>query len=125
MLILADTSVWINHFRKRNCLFAGFLEESAVLMHPCVLGELALGNLRQRAEILRFLEALPEAEAATDDEVRHVIETKRLWGQGIGWIDAHLLASALLTSACSLWTLDMPLRKASAAAGAKLFHGAV
>jgi predicted nucleic acid-binding protein len=55
MLILADTSVWINHLRKRNCLFAGFLEESAVLMHPCVLGELALGNLRQRAEILRFL----------------------------------------------------------------------
>jgi predicted nucleic acid-binding protein len=125
MLILADTSVWIDHLRKHNSLFAGFLEESAVLMHPCVLGELALGNLRQRAEILRFMKALPEAEAATDDEVRHVIETKSLWGKGIGWIDAHLLASTLLTSACSLWTLDPPLRKASTAAGAKLFHGAV
>jgi predicted nucleic acid-binding protein len=125
MLILADTSVWINHLRKQNSLFAGFLEESVVLMHPCVLGELALGCLKQRAEILRFLEALPEAEVAADDEVRHVIESKRLCGQGIGWIDAHLLASALLTSACSLWTLDIPLRTAASAAGARLFHGAV
>lgn len=125
MLILADTSVWINHLRKRNCLFAGFLEECSILMHPCVLGELALGHLRQRSEILRLLEALPVAEAAADEEIRHVIEMKGLWGQGIGWIDAHLLASALLTSACSLWTFDQSLKKASAAAGAKLFHGTV
>jgi predicted nucleic acid-binding protein len=125
MFILADTSVWINHLRQQNTLLAGFLEENVVMMHPCVRGELALGNLKQRAEILRFLEALPEAEAATDDEVRHVIESKKLWGRGIGWIDAHLLASALLTSACSLWTLDMPLRMAAGAAGARLFHGAI
>jgi predicted nucleic acid-binding protein len=125
MLILADTSVWIDHLRLRNRLFAEFLEESSVLTHPCVIGELALGNLRRRAEVLRLLEALPEAEAATDEEVRHLIEAKGLWGQGIGWIDAHLLASSLLTSACCLWTLDVPLRRASAAAGAKLFHAAV
>jgi predicted nucleic acid-binding protein len=124
MLILADTSIWIDHLRKGNSLFKDFLEEGVVLMHPCVLGELALGNLKNRAEILRFLEALPESEAATDNEVFHVINTKELWGRGIGWIDAHLLASSMLTSACVLWTLDTSLRDSAAKAGAKLFHGA-
>jgi predicted nucleic acid-binding protein len=99
------------------------LEESVILMHPCVIGELALGNLKNRAEILRFLEALPETEVATDDEVLQVIGRQELWGMGIGWIDGHLLAATLLTPACALWTRDGPLRTVAAKAGAKLFHG--
>jgi len=125
MLVLADTSIWVDHLRKGNTLFAEMLAESAILMHPCVIGELAMGTLKNRAEILRFLQAMPEAEAATDDEVLHVIGSKQLWGLGIGWIDAHMLASTLLTAACALWTLDGPLRNVAAKAGAKLFHGPV
>ena len=125
MLVLVDTSIWIDHLRKQNSLLMGFLEEGVVLMHPYIRGELALGNMKNRGEILRFLEALPEAESATDDEVFHVIAAKQLWGQGIGWVDAHLVASALLTPACSLWTRDTCLRDVAARAGAKQFHGAI
>ena len=94
-------------------------------MHPCVRRELSLGHLKNRVQILSFLAAMPQAEVAADDEVQHVVETRKLFGMGIGWIDAHLLAATLLTQTCALWTLDGPLRTASQKAGASLFHGAV
>lgn len=83
-------------------------------MHPFIIGELACGNLSARAEILRLLAALPQARSAFHQEVLDLIEEERLSGIGIGWVDAHLLASARL-SGCLLWTLDKPLRKAATA----------
>lgn len=124
MRILADTSIWIGHFRTPNTILKSFLEDGAVLMHPCIHGELALGSMKDRVEVLKLLAALPESDIATNDEVLFVIERKQLWSLGIGWIDAQLLAAARLTSDCSLWTFDVSLRKAAEKAGAKSFHGA-
>ena len=87
---------------------ASALEDTAVLTHPFVVGELALGKLQQRDEILRLLGNLPAANVASQDEVLALIERRNLAGAGIGWVDAHLLASALLSDT-SLWTLDRKL----------------
>src|SRR5665213_2028621 len=102
-MLLADTSVWIQHFRRGEPTLAVQLSEGIVLMHPFIAGELACGNLKSRAAILSDLEALAPAKLASDTEVRQLIEALRLWGRGLGWVDAHLLASALL-SHCRLWT---------------------
>jgi predicted nucleic acid-binding protein len=77
-----------------------------------VIGELACGNLKNRAEILELLAALPKAEVASHEEAKHLVTDRRLWGKGIGWIDVHLLASALLSN-CTLWTKDKGLRTIS------------
>lgn len=122
-MILVDTSVWIAHFRKGGSRLPGLLRDGLALVHPFILGELACGNLSQRARILSDLAALPRAAPATDGEVMRLIEARRLWGLGIGWVDSHLLASALL-SACPLWTLDLGLLRAAPTAGVKLFHSA-
>lgn len=81
------------------------------MTHPLVIGELACGNFKNRKLVLTNLSELPLATAATDDEVHHLIESRRLWGRGIGWIDAHLMASAVLTRT-SLWTLDQRFAEA-------------
>lgn len=122
-MILVDTSVWIEHFRSGGSKLGDLLSQALVMVHPCVLGELACGSLRNRARILSDLEALPSAVSATHDEVMRLVEVRKLWNLGIGWIDAHLLASALLSN-CQLWTLDGRLVRAAAAAGVKLFHPA-
>jgi predicted nucleic acid-binding protein len=106
--VLADTSVWVDHWRRGNDSFATLLEEDRIVVHPMVIGELALGPLRSRAEVLNDLRELPAASMAEHDEVLALIERRRLWGRGIGWVDTHLLASALLDGA-ALWTLDRPL----------------
>jgi len=111
-MVLVDTSVWIGHFRRNKPALAELLTEASVLTHPFVLGELACGNLKKRAVILSNLAALPGAVPATDNECLRLIEDRNLWGRGIGWIDAHLLASALLSS-CVLWTLDESLNRAA------------
>jgi hypothetical protein len=111
-MVLADTSVWIEHFRRREPALAGLLSEGIVLMHPFVAGELACGTLKGRAATLSYLRALPPARLASDAEVLHLIEDRRLWGEGLGWVDAHLLASALL-STCQFWTRDVKLAKAA------------
>jgi len=85
-------------------------------MHPFVTGELACGNLKDRASILTDLESLPPARVASNPEVRQLIEERKLWGKGLGWIDAHLLASALLSS-CRFWTFDKRLGQAAAELG--------
>ncbi|MFN2441478.1 MAG: type II toxin-antitoxin system VapC family toxin [Thermoanaerobaculia bacterium] len=107
-MILVDTSVWVEHLRRGLPGLADVLDQGLVLVHPFVVGELACGNLANRREILDLLAALPVAVSATDDEVMHLLEERRLTGRGIGWVDAHLLASALLSDA-ALWTRDRRL----------------
>jgi predicted nucleic acid-binding protein len=117
-MVLVDTSVWIEHFRKGHPTLAALLNDASVLMHPFVLGELACGNLKNRAQILDSLSRLPNAVIAAHAEALQFVGEQKLWGRGIGWIDAHLLASALLTN-CRLLTLDERLRKTAADAGVK------
>ena len=105
---LVDTSVWIEHFRSGRPDLADRLSTGLVLTHPWVAGELACGNLKNRDVILAHLNALPSAMQALDKDVSAFIEGRRLWGCGIGWVDAHLLASAMLSN-CRLWTLDRRL----------------
>lgn len=110
-MILVDTSVWIDHFREGSPQLIAALNRNEVLMHPYVLGELACGNLKSRASTLKLLSNLPPAPKASDGEVMTFIETHRLMGQGIGLIDAHLLASTALGAGTRLWTADKSLRK--------------
>lgn len=112
MTVLADTSVWIAHLREGQPRLRALLQDGLVVMHPFVLGELACGNLRQRAAILEDLGTLTLTPRALDTEVMRLIEKRRLWGLGLGWIDAHLLASALISDA-RIWTLDRRLRSAA------------
>ncbi len=108
-MILADTSVWIDHFRRAEPRLETLLLEGLVLMHPFVLGELALGSFANRAQVLGDLAALPMAAVAMEAEVMRFIETERLFGLGIGYVDAHLLAAVRLTPGVRLWTRDRRL----------------
>ncbi len=110
-MILVDTSVWIDHLRNGDERLADLLNRSQVVIHPFVIGELACGNLRKRDEVPRLLNDLPRAVVASQEEVLHLIEHKKLMGLGIGFIDAHLLASATLTDTASLWTRDKRLQR--------------
>lgn len=111
-MILVDTSVWVDHFRRGNERLGSLLRGERVLGHRFVLGELACGNLRNRREILGLLAAMPQAPLAGHDEALEFLEHAKLHGKGIGWIDIHLLASARLAHA-SLWTLDRRLARAA------------
>jgi len=104
-MILVDTSVWVNHFRQGNPRLTQALEDGQVLIHPFVIGEIACGNLKSRPKVLDDLHRLPAVIAADHHEVMGFLEQNRLFGEGITWIDAHLLASARLSN-CRLWTLD-------------------
>jgi len=108
-VILADTSVWVDHLRANDKALVTLLDAGMVLAHPFVIGELALGNLRQREIVLKALADLPHASVATDVEVLHFIERQALFGRGIGYIDAHLLAAVQLTAGTELWTKDKRL----------------
>ena len=113
-MILIDTSVWIEHLRAGSTRLRSLLYNEQVFCHPFIVGELACGTLRNREEILVLLTALPEARVAEHQEVLHLLEAERLYGRGLGWVDTHLLASALITG-CTLWTLDNPLQRTAAA----------
>ena len=112
-MIIADTSVWVDHLRQANLAFARVLREGRILLHPFVIGEIALGTPPGRAETLRFLASLPGAEVAYAEDVLRLIEAERLFGSGIGYVDAHLFASARLTPGASLWTRGRKLRAAA------------
>ena len=108
-MILVDTSVWVDHLRTGNRRLADLLDNGMVLAHPFVTGELALGDLRQRALILSALSGLPRSSVATDEEALRFIDDRRLFGRGIGYVDAHLLAAVRLNAGAALWTYDKRL----------------
>ena len=116
-MILADTSVWIDHLRGGDPALTSLLQNGEVLAHPWVTGELALGHLAQRSEILGLLHNLPQATAATDVEVLTMVDNHQLFGRGIGYIDAHLLAATMLTTGARLWTRDKRLAAVAAQHG--------
>ena len=110
-MTLVDTSVWVDHLRRRNERLVVLLDDAQVLCHPFVVGELACGNLKNRRAILRYLAALPAVSQAEHAEVLHLIESRLLHGRGPGWVDAHLLASCPING-CEPWTFEKPLRDA-------------
>jgi predicted nucleic acid-binding protein len=115
-MILVDTSVWVDHLRLGDKTLAGLLDAGRTLAHPFVIGELALGNLRRRELVLAFLQDLPQALVADNQEMLHFIDLHGLSGLGIGYVDAHLLAAAQLTGA-HLWTRDRRLRSIAERSG--------
>lgn len=112
-MILADTSVWIDHFHQEIESLTLSLENSRIIVHPFVVGELAVGRLRHRRAVLSDLAMLKVAVVADDAEVLTLIDRHRLFGSGIGYIDAHLLASVLITPDARLWTRDRRLKAAA------------
>jgi predicted nucleic acid-binding protein len=111
-MVLVDSSVWIGHFRDGQPELADLLTDGLVFMHPFIRGELACGNLKNRLTLLSDLSALPPAQLASDADVLHLVNVRRLWGRGLGWVDVHLLAAALV-SGCRFWTLDKRLNTAA------------
>jgi predicted nucleic acid-binding protein len=109
-VILVDTSIWIEHLRSASAILTKLLVDGEVLGHPFVLGELALGNLRQGDEIMLVLRRLPQAISASHQEVLQFVDREALFGRGIGYVDAHLLAAARLTVGTRLWTRDRRLQ---------------
>lgn len=115
-MILVDTSVWVDHLRSSHAQLRSLLDRDMVVTHPFVVGELACGSLKNRERIISDVRALPAAAVAAQDEVLRFVEERRLWNKGLGWIDVHLLASALLSN-CRLLTLDRSLLAAATAMG--------
>ena len=109
-MVLVDTSVWVAHLRKGNIGLESLLNDGLAACHPFVVGELACGNLKNRAEILSLLQTLPSAVQAEHEDVMSFIEKYHLMGKGLGYIDMHLLASAFLSN-IPLWTLDKTLEQ--------------
>jgi predicted nucleic acid-binding protein len=108
-MVLVDTSIWIDHFRKTSRALCDLLEQEAVVLHSFVLGELACGNLGNRREVVALLHALPSVTKAEDDEVLFFIDRHELMGRGVGLIDMHILASCQMDGV-QLWTRDKRLR---------------
>jgi predicted nucleic acid-binding protein len=111
-MVLVDTSVWVSHLRDGNDELANLLNDGRVLCHPLIVGELACGNLKDRAVILSYLQLLPMSIEAEHDEVLSFIENNRLMGKGMGYADVHLITSAVLTGV-PIWTLDKKLAQAA------------
>jgi len=116
-VILADTSVWIDHLRSENKEMRRHLNQGRIVIHPLVVAELALGSLRDRTRTLALLDLLPQVKVAQLREVRLMIESRRLYNLGIGLVDAQLIASIFIDPPTLLWTKDKPLRKVAEALG--------
>ncbi|MDP1867117.1 type II toxin-antitoxin system VapC family toxin [Bradyrhizobium sp.] len=112
-MVLADTSIWIDHFRRGDFQLFELLERGEIVMHPFIIGELVLGHVPKIAEMIDDLGGLPRAIVASADEVRGFITDRKLPGLGIGYVDAHLLAAAALTPETSIWTRDKRLLAAA------------
>ena len=113
-MILVDTSVWARHIDRGVDVLSGLLDAGDVSSHPYIVGEIALGNLRRRDAVLNDLRLLHQATVANHEEVMDMVERHKLFGRGIGYVDAHLLASARLTDDTLLWTLDKKLAAVAA-----------
>ena len=109
-MVLVDTSVWISHFRETHAGLVELLNNGEVVCHPFIIGEVACGNLKNRTSIILLLESLPAALVVEHEEILSFIETRNVMGKGLGYVDVHLLAAALLTGV-PLWTLDKKLDK--------------
>lgn len=107
-MVLVDTSVWVSHLRDGDAELAALLNDGEVMCHRFIIGEIACGNMKNRPTILRLLQELPLSVQVGHDEVLHFIEANRLMGRGLGYVDAHLAASAMLAG-IPLWTLDTRL----------------
>ncbi|HXW93870.1 MAG TPA: type II toxin-antitoxin system VapC family toxin [Terriglobales bacterium] len=116
-MILADTSVWIDHFRSGNKDLRKALNQGQIVIHSWIIAELAFGSLRERAKTLAMLDLLPQVRVAQLSELRLMIEARRLYSLGIGLTDAHLIASVFLNPPTFLWTKDKPLRRVAEALG--------
>ena len=116
-MILADTSVWIDHFRSGNKDLQKALNQGQVVIHSWIIAELALGSLRERAKTLAMLDLLPQVRVARLSELRLMIEARRLHSVGIGLADVQLIASVFLNPPTLLWTRDKPLRRVATALG--------
>lgn len=116
-MILVDTSVWIDHLRTSNDVLSGLLESVEVVTHPLIIGELAVGSLRDRAQFLELLDQLPRVPVANDDEILEFINAHGLHGRGLGIVDVHLLAATFLAPGISIWTRDSRLLKAAMSLG--------
>lgn len=116
-MVLVDTSVWVDHLQRNDAELTALLNRGQILAHPFVIGELALGSLQQRSTILEALQNLPACTTATNAEVLNFINANALYGIGIGYVDAHLLAATRLTPTAKLWTLDKRLRSAAGRLG--------
>jgi len=112
-MILVDTSIWIDHLHRGNSQLSALLADGEVACHPFVIGELACGNLKRRAEVLSLLDDLPVLSAIDPEEFLLFVDQNHLAGIGLGFVDVHLLASARL-AAVTLWTADRRLRQAAA-----------
>jgi hypothetical protein len=110
MKVLVDTSVWIQHFKKKDEYLSQLLMDNRVLMHPFVLGEIFIGHIKNRKEIMELLSCLPVCETISTEETLTFVENQSLLGTGLGWIDCHLLAATLVQNA-ELYTLDKSLKK--------------
>ncbi len=113
-MILVDTCIWADHLRSNDPQLRGLLDRGDVLSHPFVTGELAMGFLKHRTRLIQTLKRIPEAEIAKNAEVLQFVQKQELFGVGISYIDAHLLASTQLTSGSLLWTRDKRLRTVAA-----------
>ncbi|MES5099324.1 type II toxin-antitoxin system VapC family toxin [Agrobacterium sp. BA1120] len=120
-MILVDTSIWIDHFRHGDTELQKIIEDDRLLCHPAIIGELGLGSLRDRNDVINFLTAQREIVVATHDEVMVTIDRHSIFSMGIGYTDAHLLASTLLDRRAVLWTRDKRLASAARKAGAALY----
>ncbi len=110
-MILVDTSVWIDHLRVGEDRLVALLNGGRVLTHPFVIGELACGNIHNRADVLKLLKNLPQAPVASQEEMLFFIENNKMMGRGIGFIDAHLMAAAAMADASRIWTRDKHLER--------------
>jgi predicted nucleic acid-binding protein len=115
-MILVDTSVWVDHLRNGNARLIELLNEEQVLIHPFIIGELSLGSIKNKSEIMNLLSELPQVPVAEHDEVMAAVTAHQLSGKGVGWVDAHLVASALLAHA-KLLTFDKALSQVSKTIG--------
>jgi predicted nucleic acid-binding protein len=106
--VVVDSNIWVHHWRARNSLLMAMVEDGEVWTHPLIIGELSMGTLRDRDRTLWDLTRLGRPPLATDAETRQMVEARRLWGRGIGWNDAKILASIVI-GGCQLWTRDLRL----------------
>lgn len=112
-MILVDTNVWIDHFHRAEPALIRLLDDGCVAVHPMVLGELSLGSIRGRAEVLSLLQGLRTLGTVTDEEFLTFVEERNLMSRGLSYVDVHLLASVLITTGARLWTRDRRLRQAA------------